>query len=80
MSPSSSTIDLRLFATLAAKAPANASAYTIEAGTSVAQLLEQIQVSPTEAKLVFINGVRARQESRLYGGERVGIFPPVGGG
>jgi sulfur-carrier protein len=43
-------------------------------------LLAKIQVPPADVKLIFINGVRGRLESRLHGGERVGIFPPVGGG
>jgi molybdopterin converting factor small subunit len=33
-----------------------------------------------KAKLIFINGVKAELTSTLEGGERVGIFPPVGGG
>jgi molybdopterin converting factor small subunit len=33
-----------------------------------------------QAKLIFINGKKENLESRLYGGERVAIFPPVGGG
>lgn len=73
-------IDLRLFAALASRTPADASSYPIEAGMSVKQLLAKIQVPPADVKLIFINGVRGRLESRLHGGERVGIFPPVGGG
>lgn len=74
------SIELRLFASLAAKTPANALDYPVEPGLSVAQLLSQLQVSPAEAKLIFINGVRCDLNAPLAGGERVGIFPPVGGG
>jgi molybdopterin converting factor small subunit len=31
-------------------------------------------------KIVFIDNVHAELTSILKGGERVGIFPPVGGG
>ena len=75
-----STIDLRLFATLATHMPDNASQFPITAGMSVAQLIEMLPVSVAEAKLIFIDGVRADMETQLHGGERVGIFPPVGGG
>ncbi|MCU0237783.1 MAG: hypothetical protein MUC72_12010 [Acidobacteria bacterium] len=33
-----------------------------------------------KAKLIFIDGTKADLLSRLNGGERVGVFPPVGGG
>lgn len=74
------TIELRLFASLAIKMPPDALEYNIEPGLSVAGLLEKLQISPEEAKLVFINGVRCELNTALSGGERVGIFPPVGGG
>jgi hypothetical protein len=74
------TVELRLFATLAALTPANSLAYPIESGMRVRELLVKIGVPVGEAKLIFVNGVRAELESRLFGNERVGIFPPVGGG
>lgn len=73
-------IELRLFASLATKIPPNALEYDIEPGLSVAGLLKQLNISPDEAKLVFINSVRCELNTALSGGERVGIFPPVGGG
>ena len=74
------TIDLNLFATLKAHAPENASQYPISSGMTIAQLIGQLPITAAEAKLIFVNGVRADMETRLHGGERVGIFPPVGGG
>jgi molybdopterin synthase sulfur carrier subunit len=74
------TIEIRLFANLAAKSPLNSQAYLIEPGTSVGELLHGLQVSPNEAKLIFVDGVRSNLNTSLMGGERVGIFPPVGGG
>ncbi len=73
-------IELRLFATLAARMPAGAERYPIPNGMTIRQLLEQLQLPPDEAKLIFVNGVRTGLETVLHGGERVGIFPPVGGG
>ena len=74
------SIELRLFATLASHTPPDALEYPIESGMRVGDLLEQVGVPLSEAKLIFINGARADADSCLYGKERVGIFPPVGGG
>ncbi|MGD8660600.1 MAG: hypothetical protein PVH37_11740 [Desulfobacterales bacterium] len=43
-------------------------------------LLEELNVPQEKARLIFIDGVKADLSSTLEGGERVGIFPPVGGG
>lgn len=74
------TIDLRLFATLKARTPDNSEQFPITSGMSIAQLIDSLPISAGEAKLIFVNGVRAEPETQLHGGERVGIFPPVGGG
>jgi molybdopterin converting factor small subunit len=75
-----SHIQIKLFATLQKFMPAAAENYPIEAGTTVGILLQQLDIPPEKIKLVFIDGVRAELTSTLKGGERVGIFPPVGGG
>mgnify|MGYP001815470294 CR=1 FL=1 len=74
------TIDLRLFATLQKVIPDNSDAIVITHGVTVRELLEQIGVPIEKAKLVFVNGLKKDLEVKLNGGERVGIFPPVGGG
>ncbi len=74
------TIDLKLFATLTAHTPQDASNYPITEGMTVASLIELLQIPPASARLIFVDGVRADLDKRLSGGERVGIFPPVGGG
>ena len=73
-------IALRLFATLAPRMPAGAEHYPIPKGMTIGQLLDQLQLPRADAKLIFVNGVRAEPDTILEGGERVGIFPPVGGG
>ena len=74
------TIDLKLYATLGALTPENASQFPIMDGMTVGQLIEQLPMSIEEAKLIFVNSVRVDLSHQLFGGERVGIFPPVGGG
>jgi molybdopterin converting factor small subunit len=73
-------IHLNLYATLKKFKPVSADTYPIEPGTDVRTLMEHLGIPSKEAKLVFINGVKCDLESTLQGGERVGIFPPVGGG
>jgi molybdopterin converting factor small subunit len=74
------TIDLRLFATLGAYAPENASRFPIRKAMTIGQLIDCLPIAANDAKLIFVNGVHAGLHTKLYGGERVGIFPPIGGG
>ena len=73
-------IFLHLYATLKSYTPPGGDGLAIAAGTTVRAVLEQLGAPTDQAKLIFINGVRRSMETPLYGGERVGIFPPVGGG
>lgn len=73
-------ITLKLFATLKRFVPASSENYPIEPGITVKKLLDALGVPEDEVKLVFIDGVKHGLTSTLNGGERVGIFPPVGGG
>ena len=73
-------IDLKLFASLSDLTPVTGEKYPISPGTTIGMLLEQLGVAKNEVKLIFINGRKGDLTSALQGGERVGIFPPVGGG
>ena len=73
-------ITLKLFATLSRFTPASPDKYPIEPGATVRDLLKQLDVAEDDIKLIFIDGKKGGLTSSLHGGERVGIFPPVGGG
>jgi molybdopterin converting factor small subunit len=75
-----SHIQIKLFANLQKFMPASAENYAIEGGITVCTLLQQLGIPQDMIKLVFIGNVRAELTSILKGGERVGVFPPVGGG
>lgn len=75
-----SHIEIKLFANLQSFMPASAENYAIEKGTTVRTLLEQLDIPESKARLIFINGIKAELTTLLKGGERIGIFPPVGGG
>jgi len=74
------TIELKLYATLARHLPDTADRYTVTPGTSVDQLIDRLGIDPQVVKLVFIDGRIQEKSTVLQGGERVGLFPPVGGG
>ncbi len=73
-------ITIKLFATLNRFTPGSSDCYSISPGTTVRSLLKQLGVPEDDARLIFINGTKGNLNSTLEGGERVGIFPPVGGG
>ena len=73
-------ITINLFATLKKFTPESSGTYAIEPGVTVEKLLEELYVPLDEVKLVFIDGVKHDLAASLKGGERVGIFPAVGGG
>ena len=52
----------------------------IEDGLTVEALMQQLNVPMEKVKLVFIDNLHANKESVLQDGNRLGIFPPVGGG
>ena len=73
-------IQIKLFATLQQFTPDSSDNFAIEAGTTVQGLLEKLDIPTGKARLIFIDGIKADLNQTLNGGERVGIFPPVGGG
>lgn len=73
-------IQIKLFASLQKYTPPSADNYPIEADQTILSVLDDLNIPLEHAKLIFINGVKSELSARLRGGERVGIFPPVGGG
>ena len=73
-------IRLELQATLKRFLPAACEDYPIECGIRVRDLLEQLGIAEYEVNLVFINGVPTNLDSTIEGGEKVVLYPPLGGG
>lgn len=78
-------IEARLYATLARVRPCHGSGecltLEIAQGTTIRKVLEdEIGVPPHEVKMVFVNGLARDFDYTLADGDRVGIFPPIGGG
>jgi sulfur carrier protein ThiS len=52
----------------------------IPEGTCVKDLVDGFGIPEADVKLIFINGKRQLLTHELQHNDRVGIFPPVGGG
>jgi molybdopterin synthase sulfur carrier subunit len=73
-------IQINLYATLKAYTPVASEKYPIIPGTTIKMLLEKLKVPLDQVKLIFVERKKAGLDETLNGGERVGIFPAVGGG
>lgn len=73
-------IQIKLFATFLEKLPDNADHFPLEEGAAVADLANRLGIEPKDAKLIFVNGRKGALDTILADGDRVGLFPPVGGG
>jgi len=52
----------------------------IKDGACVKDVIQNLKIPADLVKLIFINGVHAKVETILKDGDRLGLFPPVGGG
>ena len=73
-------IDLKLFVTLSRYLPDNSEGLEITEGTTVEKLMADHGIPSELVKLIFINGKIQNSKYRLINNDRVGLFPPVGGG
>lgn len=73
-------IELKCYATLDKYQPPNADAFPLTPGETLGQLVERLGIPPADVTLRFVNGKAMEPEHVLADGDRVGLFPPVGGG
>lgn len=77
-------IELHLYASLAKYLPPEAKYKTlimdIDKNSTIRDIIEQMNIDEKSVKLIFLNGIHADVRNRLKDGDRIGIFPPVGGG
>ena len=75
-------ITVRLFATLRDLLPGDEkkALVELERGSTVKDLADYLGISPEETLIIKVNGKRGEKSTVLKDGDRVGIFPPVGGG
>lgn len=73
-------INLNLFVTLSEYLPDNFDDYAIQKDTRLDSLITQLGIPMDQVKLIFVNGKNKGLDYILQNGDRVGLFPPVGGG
>ena len=78
-------INIKLFATLRKHLPPGSSGtkakLTLDTGTTLQSLIDQLKIPMELAQMVLVNGEQTREFDRpLQDGETVSIFPPVAGG
>ncbi len=81
-------ITLKLFATLSRHLPAaarrNEAVLTVEQGTTVGRLLDELAIPRAEVHIALVNGrhvdVEALDSASLAEGDTLALWPPVGGG
>jgi sulfur-carrier protein len=75
-------IDVHLYTGLASIAASRRSQFEVpaEAGLTVRKLLAREGLPEDVVHLIVINARHATLETELQDGDRLGLFPPVGGG
>lgn len=52
----------------------------IEENATISEVIEILKIPEELIKLMFLNGIHAKKERGLKDGDRLGLFPPIGGG
>ncbi len=77
-------IEVNLYATLKKymknETEGKSSVIDVENGVCVKDVIQKLKIPADSVKLIFINGVHAKRDTILKDGDRLGLFPPVGGG
>jgi sulfur-carrier protein len=77
-------IEIHLFASLSKYLPKGAAdkSFMMELydGDCVKDIIEKLGIPQSDVKLIFINGIHANDAARFKDGDRLGLFPPIGGG
>lgn len=79
-----SKVEVRLFASLRkyhAK-PGSSEVMSVETedGATLGDLLGKLKIPAEEVTVIMVNGKRQKEDHPLKDGDRVGIFPLIGGG
>ena len=72
-------IPVKCYATLRGYQPRDG-ALDVEEGTSVEGILHGLGIPLEDAKVIFVNGRHATLDRGLEDGDRIAVFPAVGGG
>ncbi len=60
--------------------PTNGVVFSLKGERTVKDMCEQMNIPADKIKIIMVNGKSQSPDHILKGDERVGLFPPVGGG
>lgn len=73
-------VHLKCYATLSEYQPEKHENYPVQDEKTVLNLIEELKIDPKEVKVCFLNGRSVPFATQLQDGDRVALFPAVGGG
>jgi sulfur carrier protein ThiS len=73
-------ITVKCFATLNPFQPANEEHFPLQPGETAGDVIRRLGIKPETVAVLFVNGAHAPQDKVLSDGDRVSLFPAVGGG
>ncbi len=72
-------VEVTCFATLREYSP-KGGYLEIDEGAQVIDVIDKLRINKDDVKVIFVNGTHAKLGTPLKDGDRVGLFPAVGGG
>ncbi len=60
--------------------PSEGTRFSVNRKTTVSELCKLMNIPEAKIKIVMVNGKSESFDYELQGDERIGLFPPVGGG
>ena len=73
-------ISVKCFATLAKHDPETPDSFEIPDGATVGEVMGMLGLAQEDVKIIFVNGIHKTPATALAEGDRLGLFPAVGGG
>ena len=60
--------------------PSEGVLFLVDRKTTISELCRSMRIPEEKIKIIMVNGTDAPVDYELNGDERVGLFPPIGGG
>ena len=73
-------ITVKCFATLKQFQPENEEHFPLLPGETAGDVVGRLGIAPDEVAVLFVNGAHAPLDRALSDGDRLSLFPAVGGG
>ncbi len=73
-------ISIKCYATLAEYQPDNGNDFPVASNECLFDVVNRLGVESKEVKIAFVNGKYASLNTKLQDGDKVALFPAVGGG